>query len=147
MIWKILWVIRMDKQWFYTDKVKRHFFTPSNIAKDQGQIDEIDPNGLGEVGNPTCGDVMKMWIRVEDDRIKACRWQTFGCASAIATTSVLSEMITKGEGMRLDDAMLIKPKDIISQLDNLPKNKIHCSVLGDQALRAAIEDYKKKVMK
>jgi len=134
---------KLNKQWFYTDKVKRHFLKPSNIAREQSQIDELDANGVGEVGSPACGDVMKMWIRVEDERIKACRWQTFGCASAIASTSVLSEMITEDGGMKIDDALNIKPKDIIARLGELPKNKIHCSVLGDQALRAAIDDYRK----
>ena len=84
---------------------------------------------------------MKMWIKVDGEKITSCRWQTYGCASAIASTSVLSEMVMANGGMTLDEALKIKPKDIIKELGGLPKQKIHCSVLGDQALRKAIEDF------
>ena len=85
-----------------------------------------------------CGDVMKVWIIVKDGKIADCKWQTFGCASAIASTSIMSEMV---KGMKLEDAMKIRPQDIVKKLGGLPEQKIHCSVLGDQALRAAIKNY------
>jgi len=133
-----------DQEWFYSDTVKKHFLNPKNLAANDKMIEEMKPNGIGEVGSPACGDVMRMWIKVEDGRIKKCLWRTFGCASAIASTSMLSVMITEDGGMTLEEAVKIKPKDILEKLGGLPKIKIHCSVLGDQALRAAIEDYKKK---
>lgn len=131
------------QNWFYSDIVKQHFFNPQNIACDDKMIEEMKPNGIGEVGSPACGDVMKMWLRIEDGKIKKCLWRTFGCASAIASTSMLSVMVTENGGMKVEDALKIKPKDIVDRLGGLPNIKIHCSVLGDQALRAAIEDYKK----
>jgi NifU-like protein involved in Fe-S cluster formation len=91
-----------------------------------------------------CGDVMKLWIWIEKDRIKKCKWQTFGCASAIASTSMLSVMVTEKGGMKISDAKKITAKDILKRLGGLPAIKIHCSVLGDQALRAAINDYESK---
>jgi len=133
-----------DNNWFYSKTVKEHFLHPQNIATDDEQIDEMQPNGMGEVGSPACGDVMKMWLKIEDGRIKKCLWRTFGCASAIASTSMLSVMITEKGGMILEDALKIKPNDIIKRLGGLPKIKIHCSVLGDQALRAAIDNYNNK---
>jgi len=133
-----------DKKWFYSDKVKSHFLNPHNIAKEDSQIDELDPNGVGEVGSPACGDVMKMWVKIEDDRIKGILWRTFGCASAIASTSALSDMLLQDGGMSIEEALKIRPKDIIEELGGLPAIKVHCSVLGDQALRSAINDYFKK---
>jgi len=133
-----------NKEWFYTKTVKNHFIMPRNIAMTEDKVKEINPNGLGEVGSPACGDVMKIWIRIEDNKIKACRWKTFGCASAIASTSMMSVMITEKGGMVLEEALKLRPKDILDRLGGLPKIKIHCSVLGDQALRAAIKDYEKK---
>jgi NifU-like protein involved in Fe-S cluster formation len=132
------------KKWFYSEEVKEHFLNPHNIAKDDSQIEELDPNGEGEVGSPACGDVMKMWLRIEDDKIKGVLWRTFGCASAIASTSALSDMLMEKGGMELAEALKIRPKDIIQRLNGLPAIKVHCSVLGDQALRAAINDYFKK---
>lgn len=129
------------KKWFYSDTVKDHFFNPRNVLT-ENEIKDAD--GVGEVGSPACGDVMKMWIKVKDNKIVKCKWQTFGCASAIASTSMLSVMVTENNGITLEKAMKITPKDIIKRLKGLPKNKIHCSVLGDQALRAAIKDYKNK---
>jgi len=134
-------VYQDEQQWFYSKTVKEHFLKPHNLATDDSEIEELNPNGVGEVGSPACGDVMKMWLRIEDGRIKGCLWRTFGCASAIASTSILSDMITEDGGMTLDDALKLRPKDILERLGGLPKVKIHCSVLGDQALRAAIEDY------
>ncbi|MFH1729441.1 MAG: iron-sulfur cluster assembly scaffold protein [Pseudomonadota bacterium] len=130
--------------WLYSDKVKDHFFNPRNIMKDEE--DEYKADGIGYVGNPACGDMMKVWIKVdkENDKIIDCKWRTFGCASAIGSTSMLSEMVTKDGGMRLEDALKIQPKDILKELGGLPDRKIHCSVLGDKALRAAINNYFKK---
>lgn len=130
------------EQWFYSETVKEHFLKPKNIATDDKMIERMRPNGEGEVGSPACGDVMKMWIRVEGERIKKCLWRTFGCASAIASTSMLSVMVTENGGMNLLDAEKLAPKDILKRLGGLPQVKIHCSVLGDQALRAAIRDYR-----
>jgi nitrogen fixation NifU-like protein len=134
---------RGGQEWFYTENVRKHFFNPQNILTTQEEAASYKSDGVGVVGSPACGDVMKMWIRVdtEKDVISACKWQTFGCASAIASTSMLSVMVTENEGMKLDDAMKITHKDIINRLGNLPTRKIHCSVLGDKALRAAINDY------
>ncbi len=127
--------------WLYSDKVKDHFFHPRNFVikgKPKGKF-----NGVGLVGNPACGDMMRVWIWVDSssERIKKCRWQTFGCASAIAATSVMSEMVTEKKGMKIQDAMNLSAEAILKRLGGLPKRKIHCSVLGDKALRAAINDY------
>jgi NifU-like protein involved in Fe-S cluster formation len=130
--------------WVYSETVKKHFFHPENLLT-------IDPSkykadGVGYVGSPACGDMMKMWIKVDKkkDKIAECKWQTFGCASAIASTSILSVMVTEKGGMSLEDALKLRPQDIVERLSGLPQRKIHCSVLGDQALRAAINDYFKK---
>ncbi len=131
------------KEWFYSKIVKEHFFHPKNMALSDKDIELIRPNGVGEVGSPACGDVMRMWISVENGKIKRCRWRTFGCTSAIASTSMLSVMITEKGGMKLEEAEKITAKDILDRLGGLPPNKIHCSVLGDQALKAAIKDYRK----
>ena len=128
------------EEWFYSDIVKDHFLKPRNFLNDC-EVKNYKADGVGSVGSPACGDVMKMWIKVEDGKIKECKWQTFGCASAIASTSILSEIVTS---MKLEDAKKIKPKDIVDALGGLPDIKIHCSVLGDQALGAAINDYIKK---
>jgi nitrogen fixation NifU-like protein len=131
------------KEWFYTDQVKEHFFNPRNILTTTEEAEKFKADGVGIVGSPACGDVMKMWIKVnkKKDVIKECKWQTFGCASAIASTSMLSIMVTEKGGMKLDKALKINYKDIIKRLGDLPTRKIHCSVLGDKALRAAINDY------
>jgi NifU-like protein involved in Fe-S cluster formation/bacterioferritin-associated ferredoxin len=123
--------------------VKEHFFNPKNILTTDEEAKKYDADGVGIVGSPACGDVMKMWIKVDKvkDTIKECKWQTFGCASAIASTSMLSIMVTENDGMKTEDAMKLTPKEIIKRLGDLPARKIHCSVLGDKALRAAINDY------
>lgn len=123
--------------WFYTDTVKDHFVRPRNVVLDDSQIKDM--SAMGEVGSPACGDIMKIWIKVVDDKIVKCMWKTFGCASAIASTSMLSEMVT---GMTLDEAYKITAKDILDKLGGLPAKKIHCSVLGDQALKKAIDNYR-----
>ncbi len=134
------------ESWFYTDIVKDHFFNPRNIFKTQKEIDEYQPDGIGLVGSPACGDVMKMWIKIDKnaDKITECKWQTFGCASAIASTSILSVMVTENNGMQIEQALKLTPSDVIRHLVDLPKRKIHCSVLGTKALKAAINDYFKK---
>lgn len=125
--------------WTYSDVVKEHFLRPHNVL----DIDEKEYNadGVGYVGSPACGDMMKIYIKVKDDRIVDLKWQTFGCASAIGSTSMLSDLVIKDGGMLLQDAYKITPEDIIKELGGLPANKIHCSVLGDKALREAINDY------
>ena len=133
-----------DKVWFYTSTVKDHFINPKNIVLDDKIVEDMHPNGEGEVGSPACGDVMKFWIRVENGKIKKCLWKTFGCASAIASTSMLSVMVTENGGMTLEEAQKISPKEIMDRLGGLPPVKVHCSVLGYQALRQAIKDYKSK---
>jgi len=131
-----------DSSWLYTDIVKDHFFNPRNVQVKDPNPGEFD--GRGTVGSPVCGDIMTVWIKVDPktERIVKCHWKTFGCASAIASTSIMSEMVTANGGMTIDQALELKPEHILKQLGGLPPKKIHCSVLGDQALRAAIEDYK-----
>lgn len=130
-------------RWFYSEKVKEHFFNPKNIFRSQEEAKNYKADGIGMVGNPKCGDMMKMWIKVDKktQTITDCRYQTFGCASAIATTSALSEMVI---GMKLEEARRITPKEIVEKLGGLPSVKFHCSVLGDKALREAINDYYRK---
>ncbi|MCK5863466.1 MAG: iron-sulfur cluster assembly scaffold protein [Candidatus Hydrogenedentes bacterium] len=124
------------QSWAYTENVKDHFMNPRNILKD----DEYQEDGRGMVGNIQCGDEMLVVIKVDKDSgtISDCKWKTYGCASAIASTSVMSEIVT---GMTLEEAFAVGPKQISAALGQLPDNKIHCSVLGDKALRAAINDY------
>lgn len=123
--------------WLYSDIVKDHFMNPRNILKDE---ENFQADGKGITGNVICGDQMQFAIKVDKEKgiISDCRWRTYGCASAIASTSVLSEMV---KGMKVDDAYKISPKDVVKNLGSLPEHKIHCSVLGDKALRAAIDDY------
>jgi nitrogen fixation NifU-like protein len=122
--------------WLYSDTVKEHFSNPRNVLLESEQT--FDNNGRGITGNIKCGDQMLMLLDIKDDIIKDVRWKTYGCASAIASTSMLSETI---KGMNIRDAYSIKPEDLVKKLGGLPDNKIHCSVLGDKALRAAIDDY------
>ena len=124
-------------EWLYTDKVLEHFMHPKNILVGE---DTYEDDGKGMTGNIKCGDQMIVVIKVDREKgiIKDCKWKTFGCASAIASTSALSEMV---KGMTLEDAYHVSAKDINKELGGLPEHKIHCSVLGDKALRAAINDY------
>ena len=138
-----------DKQgntWLYSDVVKEHFFNPKNLMP-QGEEDNFKADGMGRVGSPACGDEMVVWIKIDPkgEKITDCKWQTFGCGSAIASTSMMSEMVLENGGMKIEDALKLTPKDILDRLGGLPPNKIHCSVLGDQALEKAIEDYTQKV--
>ena len=123
--------------WVYSDIVKEHFMNPKNILDDKEGFAE---DGKGTVGNVKCGDEMMFAIKVDKDKriLTDCRWKTYGCASAIASTSILSEAV---KGMTLEEAFNVSPKDIAQKLGGLPEHKIHCSVLGDKALRAAINDY------
>ena len=127
------------QEWLYTDVVKEHFMQPHNMLQESEESWPCDGRGL--IGNIKCGDQMLILIRVKDGCIEDCRWKTYGCASAIASTSILSDAI---KGMKLEEAYRLKPQDIVSRLGGLPSHKIHCSVLGDKALRAAIDDYTKK---
>jgi nitrogen fixation NifU-like protein len=125
--------------WIYSDEVKRHFLEPKNwLSGDESQFD-FDARGL--VGNVICGDQMLMLLKIKDDVIVDVKWKTYGCASAIASTSALSEIV---KGKTLDEALAVSPEEIAESLGGLPKNKFHCSVLGDQALKKAIEDYRKE---
>ncbi|KKQ39728.1 MAG: Nitrogen-fixing NifU domain protein [Candidatus Magasanikbacteria bacterium GW2011_GWA2_37_8] len=128
--------------WLYSDIVKDHFFNPRNFMQ-YGEEEKFKHNGMGRVGSPACGDEMVLWIWVDKktEKITDCRWRTFGCGSAIASTSVLSEMIIENGGMKIEEALKIKPQDILARLGGLPDRKVHCSVLGDKALQAAINDY------
>lgn len=119
----------------YSEKVMEHFRNPRNV----GEIEE--PSGVGEVGNPTCGDMMKLYIKVEGNTIVDAKFQTFGCGAAIATSSMVTEMV---KGKTLDEALKISNKMVAEALDGLPPVKMHCSVLAEEALQAAITDYKKK---
>jgi nitrogen fixation NifU-like protein len=116
----------------YTDKVMDHFENPRNV----GVIEDAD--GIGEVGNPLCGDIMKMYIKVEDDRIADVKFKTFGCGSAIATSSMATELI---KGKPLAEAMQLTNKAVAEALDGLPAYKMHCSVLAEEAIRLALDDY------
>ncbi|MGM0688078.1 MAG: Fe-S cluster assembly scaffold protein NifU [Bacillota bacterium] len=119
----------------YSDKVMEHFTNPRNI----GEID--DPDGVGEVGNPVCGDMMKFTIKVKDNRIEDVKYLTFGCGAAISVSSMVSEM---AKGKTLEEALKITNKQVAEELGGLPGNKMHCSNLGADALHKAIEDYMEK---
>lgn len=128
------------ENWLYSETVKDHFFNPRNILLDEKNY---VADGVGVVGSPACGDMMALWIKVDKDkkRITECKWRTFGCASAIASTSMLSLMATEEGGMTLARAKKVTPESIIDRLGGLPDRKYHCSVLGHLALREAIADY------
>ena len=126
-----------NQEWVYSDKVKDHFMNPRNFLF--GDESQFDYDAVGTVGNPVCGDQMKMYIKVEDNIITDARWKTYGCASAIASTSALSEMI---KGKTINEALKIDAKAIDDYLGNLPKHKFHCSVLGHQALADAVNNYR-----
>jgi nitrogen fixation NifU-like protein len=119
----------------YSEKVMEHFMNPRNV----GEIEH--PDGIGEVGNPVCGDMMAFYIKVKDNRLEDVKFKTFGCGAAIAVSSMVSEM---AKGMTLEEAMKITPKSVADELEGLPKQKFHCSNLGAQALHKAIEDYQSK---
>ena len=122
----------------YTEKVKDHFFHPRNV----GEIKDAD--GIGTVGNPVCGDVMTIYIKVKDGRIADIKFKTYGCAAAIASSSIATEMV---KGKTLDEAMKLTRDDVANELGGLPAIKMHCSNLAADALREAIKDYRKKKKK
>ena len=119
----------------YSDKVMEHFMHPRNV----GEIE--NPDGIGEVGNPICGDMMTFYIKVKDNRLADVKYKTFGCGAAIAVSSMVSEMAV---GKTLDEALKITPRTVADELEELPQNKFHCSNLGAQALHKAIQDYRGK---
>lgn len=119
----------------YSEKVMEHFSNPRNV----GEVENA--NGVGTVGNPQCGDIMKLTIRVEEDVIKDVKFKTFGCGAAIATSSMVTELV---KGKTLDEAEKVSNATVAEALDGLPAVKMHCSNLAADALRSAIEDYKKK---
>ncbi len=133
-----------NASWLYSDVVKDHFFKPRNILIDE---ENYKSDGVGIVGSPACGDMMVVWIQVYEDkqRVKECKWRTFGCASAIASTSMMSVMATEDGGMLLKHAKRLSPEAILDRLGGLPVQKYHCSVLGHQALSEAVADYQAKV--
>jgi len=133
-----------DQLWLYSEIVKDHFLNPRNVLLDNPKKGEFDAEGTA--GNPVCGDQMKFWIKIDPKtkKIKDCKWRSYGCASAIASTSMLSVMVTEKGGMSLKKALNIKPQEIAKRLGGLPALKFHCSVLGQTALKEAINNYFKK---
>jgi len=125
----------LQKMEEYSQKVMDHFMNPRNV----GMIE--DANGIGEVGNPVCGDIMRMYLKINNNIIEDVKFQTFGCGAAVATSSIATELI---KGKTIDEALEITNKAVAEALDGLPPIKLHCSVLAEQAIKAAIEDYKKK---
>ena len=122
----------------YTEKVKDHFYNPRNV----GEIKDAD--GVGTVGNPVCGDVMTIFIKVKDERIIDIKFKTFGCAAAIASSSITTEIV---KGKTLDEAMKLTRDDVANELGGLPAVKMHCSSLASDALREAMKDYRGKSKK
>ena len=116
----------------YTDTVMDHFMHPRNV----GEIK--DPSGVGEVGNAKCGDIMKMYLDIENNVIKDVKFETFGCGSAIASSSTATEMI---KGKTVEEALAISNKDVVDALGGLPAHKLHCSVLAEEAIKSAVKDY------
>ena len=116
----------------YSEKVMDHFANPRNV----GEIE--DANGVGEVGNAKCGDIMKMYLKIENNTIADVKFKTFGCGAAIATSSIATEMI---KGKSLDEALKLTNRAVVEALDGLPPAKLHCSVLAEQAVKSAVADY------
>ena len=116
----------------YSDKVMDHFANPRNV----GEIEDAD--GIGEVGNAKCGDIMKMYIKVDNGVISDVKFKTFGCGAAVATSSIATEMIM---GKTIDEALKLTNKAVVEALEGLPPQKLHCSVLAEQAMKSAISDY------
>jgi len=119
----------------YSEKVMDHFMNPRNV----GEIENAD--GVGQVGNPKCGDIMKMYLKIENDVIVDAKFKTFGCGAAVATSSIATELI---KGKTIEEALKVTNKAVVEALDGLPPAKLHCSVLAEEAVAAAIEDYKRK---
>ena len=119
----------------YSEKVMDHFMNPRNV----GEIDGAD--GVGEVGNPACGDMMRLYLKIEEGKVVDAKFRTFGCGAAIASSSMLTEMI---KGKTVDEARAITNQHVAEALDGLPAVKIHCSVMAEQAVKSALDDYAKK---
>ncbi|MDP6685748.1 MAG: Fe-S cluster assembly scaffold protein NifU [Candidatus Omnitrophota bacterium] len=119
----------------YSEKVMEHFKNPQNV----GEIK--DANGIGNVGNPVCGDIMRLYIKVEDGKIVDAKFKTFGCGAAIATSSMVTELV---KGKTIEEALKISNRAVAEALGGLPSIKMHCSVLAEEALKSAIDDYLKK---
>lgn len=119
----------------YSEKVLEHFTNPRNV----GEITDAD--GVGQVGNPKCGDIMKMYLKIEDNVIVDAKFKTFGCGAAVATSSMATEMV---KGKTVDEALMISNKAVAEALDGLPPVKMHCSNLAEEAIKAAIDDYKRR---
>ena len=117
----------------YSQKVMEHFLDPHNMG------DMPDANGVGTVGNPVCGDVMKIYLKIEDNRIVDATFKTFGCGAAIATSSMITDLV---KGKTIEEALAVTNKAVAEALDGLPPIKMHCSVLAEEGVRAAIEDYR-----
>ena len=122
----------------YSDKVTDHFLNPRNV----GEIENAD--GIGQVGNPVCGDVMKIYLKIDGDTIIDVKFKTFGCAAAIATSSMATELI---KGKRIEEALKLSNQAVVEALEGLPPAKLHCSVLAEEAVKAAIIDYYNKIGK
>jgi len=125
----------VDVRSLYSEKVMEHFKNPRNV----GQIE--NPDGIGHVGNPVCGDIMELYLKVKDNTIVDAKFKTFGCGAAIATSSMVTEMV---KGRSIGEALEISNHAVAEALDGLPQIKMHCSVLAEEALRSAIEDYLSK---
>ncbi len=122
----------------YSEKVMDHFENPRNV----GEITDAD--GIGQVGNPTCGDIMRMYIKVNNNIIEDVKFKTFGCGAAIATSSIITELV---KGKTIEEALNVSNKNVADALDGLPPKKMHCSNLAADAIQAAVEDYKSKLKK
>ena len=129
---------REDLRSLYSERVMEHFQHPRNV----GEMES--PDGIGHVGNPVCGDIMELYIKVKDDIIIDAKFKTFGCGAAIATSSMVTEMV---KGKTIEEALKISNKAVAEALDGLPPIKMHCSALAEEALRLAIEDYLAKPKK
>ncbi|NLX70576.1 MAG: Fe-S cluster assembly scaffold protein NifU [Clostridiales bacterium] len=119
----------------YSEKVMDHFMNPRNV----GEIE--NPDGVGQVGNAKCGDIMKIYLKIEDNRIVDIKFKTFGCGAAIATSSMATELV---KGKTIEEALALTNKAVADALDGLPPVKMHCSILAEEAIKAAIEDYRSK---
>ena len=129
----------MPDMWsLYSEKVMEHFKNPKNV----GEIE--NPDGVGHVGNPVCGDIMELYIKVNDGTITDAKFKTFGCGAAIATSSMITELV---KGKSINEALDISNRAVVEALDGLPPVKMHCSVLAEEALKSAIEDYLSKSKK
>lgn len=132
-----------DKSWLYSEIVKDHFLNPRNVLSDEKGY-KFDAKSTS--GNPVCGDIMTVWLKIDPKtkKIKECKWRTYGCASAIASTSMMSVALTEKGGMTIKKALKLTPQEIVKRLAGLPPLKFHCSILGLDALKEAINDYLKK---